>query len=151
MAVYGFQPRGSFVPGIPSVRRQFTQANAVAAAGDTAEFASGVVQVGTAGTALLGVYEAAVAANATNAGVNITPFLVVVGDADQVGTSLASTHVGTRFDLTGTTGEQLVDSSTTGASGQFVMLDFNLDVPPYSGDASIGVFMIAEHILYGLS
>lgn len=150
MAVYGFQPRGSFIPGIPSVRRQFTQTSAVAAAGDAAEFTSGKVRVGTAGTALLGVYEVAATSGGT-ANVNVTPFLVVFGAADQVGTILATTHVGTRFDLTGTTGAQLIDSSTTGASGQFVMLEFNSEIPPYNGDASIGVFMIAEHILYGLT
>lgn len=146
----GFQPRGSFVSGIPSMRRQFTQTSAVAAAGDSAMLSSGVAALGTAGSALIGIYEVAASSGGT-AKVNVTPFLVVIGDGDQDSTTLAATHVGTRFDLVGATGEQLIDTSTTGASGQFVMLEFNSDIAPYAGDASIGVFMIAEHQLFGLS
>lgn len=147
MAVYGFAPRGSFIPGIPSVRRQYTQTSAVAAAGDAATLTSGTSIVATAGQQLIGIYEKAATSSGT-AHINITPFLCVFGDSDQDGTTLAATHIGTRFDHVGTTGAMLIDSSSTGATGQFSMLEFNSDLPAYKGDASIALFMIVESMLY---
>lgn len=63
--------------------------------------------------------------------------------ADQDTTTLAVTHEGTFFDLIGNPGSQLVDSSTTGTSGQLVLTKFN---PGIRGtDASYGVYRIAEN------
>lgn len=65
-------------------------------------------------------------------------------DGDNVGTTLAVTHEGTYFDLTGNPGAQLVDTSTTSAtSGQLVLTKFN---PGIRGtDSSWGVYRIAEN------
>lgn len=65
-------------------------------------------------------------------------------DGDNVGTTLAVTHEGTYFDLTGNTGAQLVDTSTTSATaGQLVLIKFN---PGIRGtDSSWGVYRIAEN------
>lgn len=64
---------------------------------------------------------------------------------DQVGTTLAESHEGTYFDLIGNAGAQLVDTSTTGTTGQLVLIKFN---PGIRGtDASYGLFRIAENQL----
>lgn len=65
-------------------------------------------------------------------------------DGDNVGTTLAVTHEGTYFDLTGNTGAQLVDTSTTSATaGQLILIKFN---PGIRGtDNSWGVYRIAEN------
>lgn len=63
---------------------------------------------------------------------------------DNVGTTLAVTHEGTYFDLTGNAGSQLVDTSTTSATtGQLVLIKFN---PGIRGtDATYGIYRIAEN------
>lgn len=62
--------------------------------------------------------------------------------SDNVGTTLAVTHEGTYFDLTGNPGSQLVDSSTTGATGQLRLVKFN---PGIRGtDDTYGIYTIAE-------
>lgn len=72
-------------------------------------------------------------------------------DNDNVGTTFAATHVGDYFDLVGATGAQLVDtSSTSNTTGQLVCLEYNPAIDPVKGDASWGVFKIAEHIFYPL-
>lgn len=64
--------------------------------------------------------------------------------SDQIGTTLAVTHEGTYFDLIGSPGSQLIDSSTTSATtGQMVLIKFN---PGIRGtDATYGVFRMAEN------
>lgn len=64
--------------------------------------------------------------------------------SDQVGTTLAVTHEGTYFDLTGNPGSQLIDSSTTSATlGQMLLLKFN---PGIRGtDASYGIYVMAKN------
>ena len=63
---------------------------------------------------------------------------------DNVGTTLAVTHEGTYFDITGNAGSQLVDTSTTSATtGQLVLIKFN---PGIRGtDATYGIYRIAEN------
>ena len=63
---------------------------------------------------------------------------------DNVGTTLAATHEGTYFDLTGNPGAQLVDTSTTSAtSGQLILDKFN---PGIRGTgATYGIYRIAEN------
>jgi hypothetical protein len=65
---------------------------------------------------------------------------------DNIGTTFAVTHVGTKFDLIGATGAQLVDTSTTGASGQLVCLEYNPVIDPVSADTTYGVFKIQESV-----
>lgn len=64
--------------------------------------------------------------------------------ADNVGTTLAASHVGQYFDLVGNAGSQLVDSSTVNSTGgQLVLIEFN---PGIRGtDDAYGIFRIAEH------
>ena len=78
----------------------------------------------------------------------VEPTAKYLVDNDNVGTTFAATHVGTYFDLTGATGAQLVDTSTTsGTSGQLYCLEFNPQIDPVKEDTSYGVFTIAEHVL----
>jgi hypothetical protein len=65
---------------------------------------------------------------------------------DNIGTTFAVTHVGTKFDLIGATGAQLVDTSTTGTSGQLVCLEYNPVIDPVSADTTYGVFKIQESV-----
>ena len=64
--------------------------------------------------------------------------------ADNVGTTLAVTHVDSYFDLVGNPGSQLVDSSTVLAtSGQVKLINFN---PGIRGtDSTYGIYTIAEN------
>lgn len=59
---------------------------------------------------------------------------------DNVGTTFAASHVGTCFDITGATGSQIVDTSTTGTTGQLECIEFG-----YNGDSTYGVYIINEH------
>lgn len=59
---------------------------------------------------------------------------------DNIGTTFAASHVGTCFDLIGATGAQLVDTSTTGTTGQLECIQYG-----YEGDNTKGVFIINEH------
>lgn len=64
--------------------------------------------------------------------------------SDNVGTTLAASHVGQYFDLVGNPGSQLIDSSTVSAtSGQMVLIQFN---PGIRGtDSTYGIFRMAEN------
>lgn len=59
---------------------------------------------------------------------------------DNVGTTFAASHVGTCFDLIGTTGAQLIDTSDTSTTGQLECIEYG-----YNGDNTKGVFIINEH------
>lgn len=62
---------------------------------------------------------------------------------DNVGTTLAETHVDSYFDLTGSPGSQLVDTSTVTTTGQLQLIKFN---PGIRGtDATYGIYRIAEN------
>lgn len=63
---------------------------------------------------------------------------VVKNDNDS--TTFAASHVGTCFDLIGATGAQLVDTSSTGTTGQLECIQYG-----YNNDATLGVFIINEH------
>lgn len=64
--------------------------------------------------------------------------------SDNVGTTMAVTHEGQYFDLTGNPGSQLIDSSTVSATtGQMMLLKFN---PGIRGtDSTYGIFVMAEN------
>lgn len=60
---------------------------------------------------------------------------------DNLITTFIPAHVGTSFDITGLTGAQLVDTSTTlPGLGQVECIEFG-----YKGDNTKGVFIINEH------
>lgn len=129
------------------VAREFIVANGVTVTeGDFVYFASGAVtNASIAGQRLAGVAVSTVVGNGTR------KVKVLVGDKnlyavdnDNVGTTFAASHVGTCFDLTGATGAQLVDTSTTGTSGSLVCVEYNPQISPLESDTSQGLFMIAE-------
>jgi len=63
---------------------------------------------------------------------------------DNVGTTLAATHVGQYFDLIGNAGAQLVDTSTASAtSGQLQLIEFNPGIR--STGSTYGIYVIAEN------
>lgn len=74
----------------------------------------------------------------------------VLMDNDNVGTTFAATHVGGRFDIIGSTGAQLVDTSSVAQvgdgtdSGQLLCTAYSPNGYGFDGDASIGIFEIAE-------
>lgn len=85
------------------------------------------------------------AAGTTKVLVNIERDARYLVKGDQVGTTLAEAHVGTYFDLVGNPGSQLVDTSTTGTTGQLVLIKFN---PGIRGtDSSYGIYRVAENQL----
>lgn len=87
-----------------------------------------------------------------NAGGTITvkvcvdPWMTYLLKNDNLVTTFAATHVGTKFDLIGATGAQLVDTSTTGTSGQLICLEYNPQIDPVKGDTTYGLFMIQENV-----
>ena len=119
--------------------------------GDFVYFSSGrVTSASIAGARLIGVAESTVTGNAAGTNkvmVNVTPNARYIVDNDNDSTTFAASHVGTYFDLTGATGAQLVDTSTTGTSGQLLCLEYNPKIAPYGSDTSRGLFVIAEHAL----
>jgi len=78
------------------------------------------------------------------------PGMQVLMDNDNTATTFASTHVGGRFDITGTTGEMLVDTSSVaqvgggGETGQLFCIEYNPQCWGLDSDTSIGIFEIAE-------
>lgn len=124
-------------------------------AGDFVYFASGrITSASIAGSQLIGVVLETATGNAggtVEALVVTDPDAVYLVDNDNVGTTFAASHVGTKFDLTGATGAQLVDTSTTSATtGQLLCLDYNPQIDPVKSDVSQGLFKIAEHYFYPL-
>jgi len=76
----------------------------------------------------------------------IDPNMTYLLKNDNSGTTFAATQVGTKFDLIGATGAQLVDTSTTGTSGQLVCLEYNPQIDPVKGDTTYGLFMVQESV-----
>jgi len=77
--------------------------------------------------------------------VNIDPEERYLLKNDNVATTFVAAHVGDYFDITGSASNQLVDTSTVGATGQLVCLRFN---PGIRGtDSTYGIFRIAEYQL----
>lgn len=129
------------------VAREFVVGNGVTVTeGDFVYFASGVVTNATvAGARLAGVAVSTVVGNGTRkVKVLVGDKNLYVVDNDNVGTTFAATHVGQCFDLVGATGAQLVDTSTVGASGSLVCVEYNPQISPLEADTSQGLFMIAE-------
>lgn len=122
---------------------------------DFVYFASGrITSASVAGKPLIGqVQETATgnSAGTVKALVVVDPTMRYIIDNDNDTTTFAATHVGTKFDLIGATGVQLVDTSTTSATtGQLLCLEYNPQIDPNKTDVSVGVFVIAEHALYPL-
>lgn len=119
-------------------------------AGDFVYFASGrITSASVDGARCVGVAMETAAGNAggtVQALVCTDPLMRYLLKQDNVGTTFAASHVGSNFDITGATGSQLVDTSTTGTSGQLLCLEFNPQIDPVKSDLTYGVFLLAEHI-----
>lgn len=123
--------------------------------GDLVYFASGrITSASIGGQPLIGYCTETATGNAggtVKVLVIVDPAMRYLIDNDNVGTTFAATHVGTKFDLIGATGAQLVDTSTTSATtGQLLCLEYNPQISPVETDTSVGIFKIAEHALYPL-
>lgn len=150
---------GSATGNFNAVTKEYPVANGVTVTdGDFVYLSSGrVTNASIAGKTLLGV----VLGKASNALDNHTTTLTATGDSagtvkvlvcvdpnakyvvdnDNDTTTFAVTHVGQAFDLTGSTGAQVVDTSTASTTtGQLECIGFG-----YNGDNTLGVFIINEH------
>ncbi len=119
--------------------------------GDFVYFASGkLTNSSIAGQKLAGVAAATVVGTGSNdCEVIVNPTALYAVDNDNDSTTFAATHVGTYFDLTGATGAQQVDTSTTTTTGQLVAVEYNPQISGLESDTSIGLFMIAESAFFG--
>ena len=133
-------------------QRDFVVANGVTiTAGDFVYFASGrITNASIATQEILGMatQTATGTAGSVKCSVIIDPLMTYLVDGDEVGASLGVTHVGTKFDLTGATGAQLVDTNTTSTTGSLTCIEVNPQIDPVKDDTSVGVFMINEHALW---
>lgn len=133
------------------VTREFIVTSGVTVtAGDFVYFASGKVTNSSVATQLL--VGMALATATGNAGgtvkvlVCIDPDVVYLLKNDNDTTTFAATHVGTKFDLIGATGAQLVDTSSTGTSGQLICLEYNPQIDPVKADTTYGLFKVQESV-----
>lgn len=118
-------------------------------AGDFVYWSSGrITSASIAGKRLVGVVTETVTGNTagTNKALTIVePTAEYLVDNDNDSATFAATHVGTYFDLVGNTGAQLVDTDSTGTSGQLYCVEYNPQIDPVKEDTSYGIFTIAEH------
>jgi hypothetical protein len=108
----------------------------------------GTAEVTGAGDAIFGIaLEAATDGDDVRV-LRAHPGMVVLMDNDNTGTTFAASHIGARFDTTGGTGAQVVDTSTDEQdgtdAGQLFCIAFNPQGYGYDDDESIGLFEIAE-------
>jgi len=103
------------------------------------------------GARIVGMAQATATGNAggtVKVAVCVDPLMRYLLQNDNIGTTFAATHVLTNFDLIGATGAQLVDTSTTGTSGQLLCIEYNPAIDPVASDATYGVFTVAENIFF---
>lgn len=110
----------------------------------------GQLEPATAGDVVAGVALNSVAGSGSTVYFVAGKGLRVIMDNDNTGTTFASTHVGGRFDMTGATGAQVVDTSTVAQAGngtdggQLICLEYNPQGYGLDTDTSIGVYEIVE-------
>jgi len=102
-----------------------------------------------AGEGIFGIaLESAAGASEVITVARVYPGMRVLMDNDNVGTTFAASHVGGRFDTTGATGAQLVDTSTVAQdgtdSGQLLCIEYNPKGFGLDKDTSIGLYEISE-------
>lgn len=124
---------------------------AAIAVGDLVTFKTdGQIEPTTTGDVIAGVALEAASGSGSTVRFVAGEGLRVLMDNDNTGTTFASTHVGGRFDMTGTTGAQVVDTSTVAQvgdgtdTGQLLCLEYNPQGHGYDSDTSIGLFEVAE-------
>lgn len=150
---------GSAVSNFTGVSKMYPVADGVTVTdGDFVYLSSGrVTNASIAGKTLLGIvlgkstdvsdHSGTLTATGNTAGTvkvlvhGVAPNDKYVVTSDNVGTTLAASHVGQAFDLTGTTGAQLLDTSTASATtGQLEVVEFG-----YKGSATKAVVIVNEH------
>lgn len=109
----------------------------------------GEVEATAAGEGIFGIaLEAATAKGDIITVARVYPGMQVIMDNDNTGTTFAASHIGGRFDITGTTGAQVVDTSTIAQdgtdAGQLFCIGYNPKGFGLDSDTSIGLFEIAE-------
>jgi hypothetical protein len=151
MAQYGARYVGSLNANQEQVFKTLPVANGVTVtAGDFVYLTSGrVTSASPAGVRLVGVAQSTVTGNSGGTNkvlVDVTAGGLYAVDNDNVGTTYDATLIGTHFDITGNTGLQLVDTSTTSTTGQLLALEYRPSSPYTAGDTdfSVGVFTISE-------
>ncbi len=135
--------KGPLFNGTPQTLRPFAS-NATLARGDLVNVTANQLEIAATGERIAGILKKASTSASEGSQVNITPYLTYLMDNDNVGTTFGATHANSYyFDITGTTGAQVVDTSTLLASdtvtstGQVVCLAYD----PNGDDASVGLFM----------
>jgi len=151
---FGAQYVGSLNANQEQVFKTLPVANSVTVtAGDFVYLTSGrVTSASIDGKRLVGVAQSTVTGNSGGTNtvlVDVTPNALYAVDNDNVGTTYAASLVGTHFDVTGATGAQLVDTSTTAnaaTGGQLLAVEYAPKSPYTTGDTdfSVGVFAISE-------
>ncbi len=149
---------GSAITPASGVTKEYPVANGVTVTdGDFVYLTSGrVTNASIAGVTLLGMvtgkqsnrlddHSTTLTATGDSAGtvkvlVIVEPNAKYVIKNDNIGTTFAASHIGTCFDLIGATGAQLVDTSTTGTTGQLECIGYG-----FNGDITYGTFIINEH------
>jgi len=112
----------------------------------------GTLEVAAAGEAIFGIALAAIPSGSTGLVLRAggSSRIRVLMDNDNTGTTFAATHVGARFDIAGTTGAQVVDTSTAaqtgGDTGQLLCIEYNPQGYGFDDDTSIGLFEVVETI-----
>jgi hypothetical protein len=147
-------PKGSLISGLSEILLT-VDSNVTGEANDLVNIQNGQIEIADPGERIAGyvAQSDSITSSSSDVPVNITPFMQVVMDNDNTGTTFVSTHVGENFDITGGTGAQIVDTSTvqgsegTGTSGQLVCLEYNPQNvrDDLDSDTSVGLFMIREH------
>lgn len=149
---------GSAVSGATGVTKEYPVANGVTVTDDDFVFLTSgrVTSAAVPGATLLGkvhggksndpsdhstTLSATGNANGTvKVLVIVEPNAKYVMENDNLVTTFAASHIGQCFDIIGTTGAQLVDTSTAGITGQLQCVGFG-----YNGDNTKGIYIINEH------
>lgn len=121
--------------------------------GDFVYLASGkLTNASIATQKLVGVANETVVGTGSNTcAIIVNPTALYAVDNDNLGTTFAATLVGTYFALTGATGAQQVDTSTTTTTGQLFAVEYNPQISGLESTTSIGLFMIAAPAMLGRS
>jgi len=129
---------------------EFPVANGVTVnEGDFVKFASGrVTNASITGAKLVGRSQTTATGDSggsVSARIECDPSTKFLIDNDETGGAAVIGDVGSYYDLTGAAGAQVIDTSTKSATtGQFVLIEVNPQVAPYSDDTSYGLYVIAE-------
>lgn len=152
-------PTGSIFPGLPDVNKKF-DSNATTQQFDLVSIqpvstTSAEISVAAASELIAGVVNSKGSFTSASTGVevNITPFLTIVMDNDNISTTFNPAHVGASFNIIGGTGAQLVDTSTVVTSMAIAAPTVPLRCIQYNPqgvrddintDLSVGRFMIIQ-------